>query len=224
MPSIADNIADVQEKIARAAQRAGRDPDEITLVAVTKTVERARIQEALNAGVTDLGENYFQEARDKLPLFSSNVRWHFIGHLQTNKAKYVAGRFVLVQSVDSEELGRELGRRAEQGGIVQDVLIEVKLDPATTKFGVEHEQTIEMAQRVGQTPGLRLRGLMGMAPFSNDPEAARPSFQRLRALFRELPVEQREILSMGMTGDFETAIEEGSTLVRIGTAIFGTRR
>lgn len=221
--STADNIARVRERIARAAERAGRDPATITLVAVSKTVEPAHIREALEAGIRDLGENYYQEARDKQPLFGPEARWHFIGHLQTNKAKYVAGRFFLVQSVDSEALALELGKRAQAAGTTQAVLIEVKLDPAATKFGAEPDAALELAARVAETPGLRLRGLMGMAPFGDDPEQARPHFARLRGLYGQLPAEHRQILSMGMTADFEAAIAEGATLVRIGTAIFGTR-
>jgi PLP dependent protein len=223
MTFIAENIARVRDRIVRAAEKSGRDPSGITLVAVTKTVNVERIGEAVQAGVTDLGENYYQEARDKLPLFGPEVRWHFIGHLQTNKAKYVAGRFPLVQSVDSEALAQELGRRAVQAGGVQDVLIEVKLDPVTTKFGVEPERALDLAARVAEIPGVGLKGLMGMAPFSENPDSARPFFRTLHGLFAGLPATQRQVLSMGMTGDFETAIEEGATLVRIGTAIFGSR-
>lgn len=223
MFSIADNVAHVQERIAQAAERAGRDPAGITLVAVSKMVEPARIREAVEAGIRDLGENYYQEAREKMTLLGPDIRWHFIGHLQTNKAKHVVGRFALVHSVDSEVLARELGRRAQAAGIVQPVLIEVKLDPATTKFGVEPDAAWSLVERVAQTSGLQLCGLMGMAPWGEKAEAARPHFARLRGLFERLPAECRQTLSMGMTADFEVAIEEGATLVRIGTAIFGRR-
>jgi len=223
MSSIAENITRVRERIAEAAARAGRDPAEITLVAVSKTVEPARIREAVEAGILDLGENYYQEVREKMPLFGPDVRWHFIGHLQTNKARYVAGRFALVHSVDSEALARELGKRALAANTEQPVLIEVKLDPAATKFGVEPDAVPELAAYVAQTPGLQLCGLMGMAPFVDDPEETRPCFAPLRGLFEQLPAEYRQTLSMGMTADFEVAIEEGATLVRIGTAIFGKR-
>jgi pyridoxal phosphate enzyme (YggS family) len=224
MSAIADNIARVRERIARAAERAGRDPAAITLVAVSKTVPPERVREAVAAGIRDLGENYYQEARDKLPLFGPEVRWHFIGHLQTNKAKYIAGRFALVHSIDSDELARELGKRALAAGGEQPVLVEVKLDPEAAKFGVEPDAAPDLVSRVAEIPGLRLQGLMGMAPFVDDPDRTRPYFAQLRGLFELLPIEHRQILSMGMTSDFEIAIEEGATMVRIGTAIFGQRR
>jgi PLP dependent protein len=213
----------VRERMAKAAEQVGRDPAGITLVAVTKTIDSIRIREAIAEGVRDLGESYYQEARDKLAQFGPDIRWHFIGHLQTNKAKYVAGRFAMIHSVDSEELAAELGRRAQQAAEPQPVLVEVKLDPSATKFGVEPQQALNLAEQVASTAGLRLRGLMGMAPFGDDAEQARPHFTRLRHLFEELPSENRQALSMGMTGDFEVAIEEGATMVRIGTGIFGPR-
>lgn len=228
MSTIADNLARIQERIVNAATHTGRHPEEITLVAVTKTIEPTRIREAVAAGAHDLGENYYQEVREKQPLFENQVeagtvRWHFIGHLQSNKARYVAGRFALVQSVDTLELAEELGRRAVRQNVVQAVLLEVKLDPAGTKFGVEEAETRELAARIAAVPGVALRGLMGMAPFTETGEAARPHFARLRSLFETLPVANRQTLSMGMTNDFEGAIAEGSTMVRIGTAIFGRR-
>jgi hypothetical protein len=220
---IGENIARVRERIAQAAARVGRKAEEITLVAVTKMVEPARIQAALEAGVCDFGENYYQEAREKLGLFGTEVRWHFIGHLQTNKARYIAGRFSLVHSLDSIELACELGRRASAIAVTQPVLIEVKLDPSATKFGVEPSATLDLAASVAAIPGLRLCGLMGMAPILYDPQETRPFFARLRTLSERLPPENRQVLSMGMTADFEVAIEEGATMVRIGTAIFGKR-
>jgi len=224
MTSIAENIARVQERIACAAERAGRRPGEIRLVAVTKRVEPARIQEVLDAGIRDLGENYYQEARWKLPLFGPEVRWHFIGHLQRNKAKYVVGRFTLIQSVDSEALAREIGKRALNMGITQEVLIEVKIDPSSEeKKGVEPEMALEFAGAVAAIPGIRLQGLMGLAPVVANPWEAAPYFQQLRRLFEQLPRAHQQILSMGMTADFEVAIAEGSTMVRVGTAIFGRR-
>src|SRR5579872_2247892 len=148
MPTIRDNILRVRERMAQAAVRAGRAPGEITLVAVTKTVEPARIREAAAAGVTDFGENYYQEARDKLAEVGPEVRWHFIGHLQTNKARHVVGRFALIHSVDSPELAAELGRRARIADVTQAVLLEVKLDASATKFGVEPEPALDLANRV----------------------------------------------------------------------------
>lgn len=224
---IAGNIARVRERIALAAERAGRSAEAITLVAVTKTVAPTRIAEAAAVGVRDFGENYVQEALAKIgspPLDRPDLRWHFIGHLQRNKVREVLGRFTLLQSVDSVALAAEIGRRAQRIGQTADLLLEVKLDAAAeAKFGFLPEATLEAAAQVGQMAGVQLRGLMGMAPFASDPEQARPHFRRLRTLFEQLPPAERQILSMGMTGDFEVAVEEGATLVRIGTAIFGKR-
>ncbi len=223
MDSIETRIARVRERIARAAARTGKAEGDITLVAVTKTVDPERIAEAHRAGIADFGENYYQEAREKLPLFGPEVRWHFIGHLQSNKARAVVGRFTLIQSVDSQPLGREIGLRALQAGCVQPVLVEVKLDTAAAKFGVLPEQAQELVEALSAVEGLQVQGLMGMAPFSAEPEASRPFFRRLRGLFERLPAPQQQVLSMGMSGDFEQAIEEGSNMVRVGTALFGPR-
>jgi pyridoxal phosphate enzyme (YggS family) len=223
MSTIAENIKNVQHRIAAAAARSGRESSQITLCAVTKTVDVGRIREAVAAGIRDLGENYYQEAREKLDLLSPEVRWHFIGHLQTNKAKYVVGHFALVQSVDRIELANELGKRAERAGVIQPVLIEVKLDPNETKTGVAPDEALKLAEGVADVPGLRLEGFMGIPPITGVAEDARRYFIRLRTLFDELPDEFRKTLSMGMTSDFEVAIEEGATMVRVGTAIFGRR-
>jgi pyridoxal phosphate enzyme (YggS family) len=177
----------------------------------------------VQACVLDLGENYYPEARDKIPLFGPEIRWHFTGHLQSNKAKYVVGAFTLIHSLDSLPLAQEIGRRASARNRVQSVLIEVKLDPSDTKRGVALEETLALAEQVTGICGVRLCGLMGMAPYAVEPEEARSFFARLRRLFEELPVENRQILSMGMSGDFEVGVEEGATHVRIGTAIFGLR-
>jgi pyridoxal phosphate enzyme (YggS family) len=198
----------------------------VTLLAVTKTVDMPRIRTVVRAGVCELGENYVQEALTKVgdpELAKAAVRWHFIGHLQRNKVRDLVGRFALIHSVDSLALATEIGRRTAQKGLTADLLLEVKLDVADTKFGIEPEQTLATAQAVQDIPGVRLAGLMGMAPFGSNPEAARPAFRTLRTLFDQLPSEARQVLSMGMSSDFEVAIEEGSTLVRIGTALFGKR-
>lgn len=221
--SIAENVARVRERMDAAAVRCGRRPEDVRLVAVSKTVDADRIRAAYAAGVREFGENYYQEAREKLALFGSEVHWHFIGHLQTNKARNVVGRFALIHSVDRMELASEIGRRAAAAGVVQPALVEVRLDPAPTKGGVDPGAALELAHAVGELPGIGLRGLMGMPPYAEDPEAARDAFRRLRALFERLPARYREVLSMGMSADFEVAIEEGATLVRIGTAIFGRR-
>lgn len=223
---IAGNIARVRERIAQAAGRAGRRPESVTLIAVTKTVTPDRIAEAYAAGIRDFGENYVQEALTKRgmpPLDGQDICWHFIGHLQSNKVKDVVGRFALVQSVDSLSLASEIGRRARKVGLTADILLEVKLDAVEAKFGFAPETTLEAAAQIVGLDGVRLCGLMGMAPFGDDPEQARPHFRRLYGLFRQLPPETHQTLSMGMTGDFEVAVEEGATHVRIGTALFGKR-
>ena len=223
---IAANIGRVRERMAQAAARAGRAVETITLVAVTKTVEAARIAAAYEAGVRNFGENYVQEALTKIdapPLTGSDVRWHFIGHLQRNKVKEVVGRFALVQSVDSVALARMIGQRATLRGQTAEILLEVRLAEEATRFGFALETTLAAAAEIAAIPGVRMRGLMGMAPYAPDSEAARPHFRRLHGLFTQLPPAQQRTLSMGMTGDFEVAIEEGATLIRIGTAIFGRR-
>lgn len=224
---IARNIAQIRERIAAAAAHAGRDGADITLVAVTKTVDAQRIEQAYQAGIRDFGESYVQEALTKLgqpPLDMSDIHWHFIGHLQTNKVRDVVGRFTLIQSVDSLRLAQAIGQRAERAGQTEAILLEIKLDPVATKFGFAPEEVAQAAEQVARIPGIRLRGLMGIAPYASDPEAARPFFQKLNTLFSQLPPDARQTLSMGMSGDYEVAIEEGATLIRIGSALFGPRR
>ena len=220
---IAKNLAVVRDKIARAAERSGRNPQDITLVVVTKTVDVSRIREAIAAGATDIGENYVQEVAAKWPEIGDAVKWHFIGHLQRNKAKDAVRVVSVIQSVDSVELAQEIGRRAAGAEKTVDVLIEVKVSQEATKFGTLPEDAIHLAEEVSLIHGIRVQGLMGMAPFAADPEDARPYFERLQKLWEKLPIEQRRWLSMGMSHDFEVAIEEGSNMVRVGSAIFGAR-
>jgi len=223
MATTAERIADVQARITDAARRSGRSPEEVTLVAVTKTVPVERIREAVEAGLKDFGENYVQEALPKLAALGNDVRWHFIGHLQSNKARLVAGAFALIHSLDSVALAGELNKRAANAGVTQNVLIEVRLDPAETKTGVLPEELGVLTDTVMALPHLRLQGLMGMPPLFPDPEESRPYFAHLRELSEILPEGARRELSMGMSTDFEVAIEEGATIVRVGTAIFGPR-
>lgn len=225
MTTVAENLNVVRQRIARAAERAGRDPAGITLVAVSKTQPPEAVRQALAAGVRHLGENYVQEAEAKwAALGEIDAVRHFIGHLQRNKAGKAAALFEVVQCVDSLALAQALGRRAEALGRTLDVLLEVNAAGEASKFGVEPAQALALAEQVAPVPGLRLRGLMGMGPLTGDADAARASFRLLAELFRKLPEECRQTLSMGMSGDFETAIEEGSTMVRVGTGIFGPRR
>jgi pyridoxal phosphate enzyme (YggS family) len=223
MSSIGENLRSVEDRIDKAAIKSGRRRSDITLVTVTKTRSVDEIREAVACGATDIGENYVQEAEDKFAQVGNAARWHMIGHLQRNKARHAVEFFSLIQSVDSVELAREIGRRAEAIGKTIDVLVEVGISGEATKFGVDPDATLSLVDNIVQVSGIRLCGLMGMAPFLENPEDTRPCFADLRQLWERLPDEQRLYLSMGMTSDFEVAIEEGSNMVRIGTAIFGPR-
>jgi len=226
--SIAANLARVKERIAAAALRSGRRPEAVKLVGVTKTVEPPRVELAVQAGLEILGENYVQEAREKIQFFQGRVRWHFIGRLQSNKAKHAVQLFDLIHTVDSLRLAEELNRRAGAIELVVPVLIQVNLAAEATKGGVRFEEARALIGQAAGLDHLRIRGLMTMPPYFDDPERARPYFRRLRELSEEIAalglrgVEMTE-LSMGMSGDFEAAVEEGATLVRVGTAIFGAR-
>lgn len=193
------------------------------MVTVTKTRGVEEIREAVACGAADLGENYVQEAQDKFAQIGDSVRWHMIGHLQRNKVRHVVEFCSLIHSVDSVELASEIGRRAEAIGKRLDVLVEVKISGEATKFGVDPDSTLDLVSNIAQVSGIKVCGLMGMAPFEQDPRDTRPFFANLKELWDKLPDEQRLYLSMGMTSDFEVAIEEGSNMVRIGTAIFGPR-
>lgn len=237
MSKVRENLLRVMERIEKAAQRVGRDPREIKLVAVSKTVETTRIKEAIEAGVSILGENYVQEAKKKIeeigrPACTERfgegrpVAWHFIGHLQSNKAKYAVQLFDMVHSLDSIPLAEELNRRAEQADRMIKVLIEINLSGEGTKFGTDEEKILNLAKRILQLNHLSLEGLMTMPPYFDSPEMSRPYYIKLRELKERLVREgipMRE-LSMGMSNDFEIAIEEGATYVRVGTAIFGERK
>ncbi len=230
------NIARVRERIAAAARRVGRDPQEITLVAVTKTVPADRIRAAWELGVTDFGENRVQEAVAKIPLVIPEgeaetgrpaPRWHMIGHLQRNKVKRVIPLFDIIHSVDSVRLAREIDRRAGRAEKVMPVLLEVNVAGEATKYGFAPEEVLPAVEEIKELPHLEIQGLMTVPPIAEDPEEVRPHFRRLRELRDELarrfPSLNWHHLSMGMTDDFEVAIEEGATMVRIGRAIFGER-
>lgn len=228
MSSISDNLQWVRERIERASARAGRDPEEITLVAVSKTRTPQEIQEALSFGVQILGENRVQEANEKVTLIQAPVSWHLVGHLQRNKAKTAVSLFGLIHSVDSVRLAKEIGTQASQVGHRANVLVQVNTSGEVSKFGVTPDRVMDLVEQISEIQGLDVCGLMTMGAFTSDPEDVRPSFASLRkardriaqAGFRGVSMGH---LSMGMTNDFEVAIEEGSTLVRIGTAIFGPR-
>jgi pyridoxal phosphate enzyme (YggS family) len=229
MTGIQKRIDEIHERIRLAAVRAGRNPVDIRLVAVTKTIPLERIREAVAAGLRTFGENYIQEARDKFrELADPAVSWHFIGHLQTNKAKYAVRQFDLIHTVDSLRLAEELNREATKLSRIQEILIQVNISMEPTKSGVAENDAFSLIQGVSGLSHLRIRGLMTMPPYDEDPECSRPFFRALRVLADRIrglnmPGVSMADLSMGMSHDFEIAIEEGATLVRIGTAIFGER-
>lgn len=212
-------IAAVERRIADACARAGRQRDEVTLVAVTKTFPAADVDLAIAAGLGDVGENKVQEARDKKPLVSGSARWHLIGHLQSNKVKDAVRLFDVIQTVDSIELATRIARAAESMGKVQDVMLQVNVGREQQKSGVDPDAVTMLAEGVARIESLRLAGLMTIPP-ADDSEKVRPWFRELRMLRDRLGLSG---LSMGMTDDFEVAIEEGATVVRVGRAIFGSR-
>ena len=218
MLDIRANLGRVQEAVARACARAGRSPDHVLLIAVSKTMEAERIRLAIEAGVAALGENRVQEAKDKIAVLGHPVPWHLIGTLQTNKARDAARLFDWIHSVDRLDLARELSRRA--GDRVLNVLLQVNLGDEPQKGGIAPAEVKRLAESVAGLPGLRVRGLMAIPPAAENPEDTRPHFRRLRELRDELGFEH---CSMGMSADYEVAIEEGATMVRVGTAIFGPR-
>jgi pyridoxal phosphate enzyme (YggS family) len=223
---IAQNLDTVRHAMAAACGKVGRDPGEVRLVAVSKTVDLARIRAAMDAGQDLFGENYLQEARDKIAALGRRVGWHLVGHLQSNKARAAVELFDLIHAVDRGKLAGALDAAAARLGKVQDVLIQVNQGGEATKSGVAPEAAPALLKEVARLPHLRVLGLMTMPPWFSDPEAARPYFRALRVLrdhlrgLTGLPLGE---LSMGMSGDFAVAVEEGATLVRVGTAIFGSR-
>lgn len=219
----------VRQRVRNAAIDSGRDPSDIRIVAVSKTISADRVKSAIAEGVSILGENYIQEAREKITSLSHlSASWHFIGHLQSNKAKYAVRLFDLIHSVDSLKLAEEIDRQAKRIGKVQEILVQVNVAEEKSKSGITLKGASALVSDISRLDNVRVRGLMTMPPFFDEPEKARPFFRDLRTLsmnFAKLGipnVEMRE-LSMGMSGDFETAIAEGATLVRVGTAIFGSR-
>ncbi len=225
MDDLASRLANIQHAVASAARRAGRDPAEIELLAVSKTQPVETLQEAIRAGITHFGENKVQEARGKIEALGRGV-WHLIGHLQSNKARDAVRLFDSIDSVDRADLAEELNRRADALGKIQNVLLQVNIVGESAKFGCAPEAAQVLAEAVNALPRLCLRGLMTIAPYSPEPEKSRPCFAGLRKLRDKIEADtglRLPVLSMGMSGDFSVAIEEGSTCVRIGTALFGER-
>ena len=223
------NLDSVMNRIKQSAVSSGRDAESVRLVAVSKTIPAETVKKVIDAGANILGENYIQEAKTKFDdLISYPVSWHFIGHLQTNKAKYAVRIFDLIHSVDSFKLALELNKQAGKSGKIQQILIQVNVAEESSKSGISIQNTLSLIKEISLLKYLAIKGLMTMPPFFNKPEKVRPFFKDLRNLRdtikkKEIDNVDMEELSMGMTGDFEAAIEEGATLVRIGTAIFGER-
>jgi pyridoxal phosphate enzyme (YggS family) len=228
MGTVAENLGAVKERIAKAAARVGRDPETITLVAVSKTMPVESIREAIEAGQHVFGENRVQEAQAKVQALGREVRWHLIGHLQRNKVKVVCDIFDLIESVDSLPLAQDINARASQRGIIMPVLLQVNIGDETTKSGVAATDALALVRQVALLPHVSVRGLMCVPPPVDVPDHARPYFAQLRTLAeriarQQIPNVSMTELSMGMSHDFEVAIEEGATMVRVGSAIFGPR-
>ena len=225
---IRENIEVIRQKIARAAERSGRDPKDVLLLAVTKTIDNGRIREAVDAGLTELGENKVQEIMDKYDTIERDVKWHMIGHLQTNKVKYIIDKVTLIHSVDSLKLAQEINKKAAKAGRVMDILVEINVADEESKFGITCDMAEDIIRNLSTMENIRVRGLMTVAPFVDDGEQNRPVFRRLKQLLVDINAKKldnvnMDILSMGMTGDYEVAVEEGATIVRVGTGIFGPR-
>ena len=225
---IKDNVAEVEANIQKACERAGRSRDEVTLIAVSKTKPVSDIYEVMETGIKDYGENKVQELCDKIETISEPLNWHMIGHLQRNKVKYIVDKVRMIHSVDSLRLAQQISSEAVKKGVDVDILIEVNVAEEASKFGLSTEAVIQLAEDISKLPAVHIRGLMTVAPFTENPEDNRPYIRNLRQLAVDIArknidnVTMNE-LSMGMTGDYEVAIEEGATMVRVGTGIFGTR-
>ncbi len=226
---IKNNIEIIRQKIERAAIKSGRKLEDITLIAVSKTVAPDKIISALDNGITELGENKVQELTKKYDIINRDCNWHLIGHLQTNKVKYIVDKVKMIHSVDRYDLAMEIHNRAMKIGKVVDILIQVNVSGEQSKFGVSPDNAIELIKRISELKNVRIRGLMTMAPYTENPESVRNVFSGLRKLSIDIEKENInniiiEFLSMGMSNDFEVAIEEGANMVRIGTALFGERQ
>lgn len=228
MSVIADNLKQVQERVAEAAQRAGRCVDDVTLIVVSKTWPASVVQEAVDAGAVHLGENRIQEAQEKVHQVTGDVSWHLIGHLQRNKVKVVLPIFDLIHAVDSVRLAKEIGKQAITNGQMVRVLVQVNTSGEASKFGIEPDVAVDFVGEIAGLEGLRVEGLMTIGAFLPNPNDVRPNFVALRdvrdrIIDAQISGVSMDTLSMGMTNDFEVAIEEGATMVRVGTAIFGSR-
>ncbi len=225
---IAEQFHEIDARVAAACERAGRDRSQVTLIAVSKTKPVEMLAEAYDAGARDFGENKVQEILAKYPQLPADIRWHMIGHLQTNKVRQVVGRAGLIHSVDSLRLAWEISKESGKQKLVTDILLEVNVAEEESKFGFRLEETEAALLEISQLPNIRVCGFMTIAPFVDNPEDNRPVFKKLNDFFVDMKCKNIDnvnmnTLSMGMTGDFEVAIEEGATMVRVGTGIFGAR-
>lgn len=225
---VAENYRMVDKKVQEACARAGRDRNEVTLIAVSKTKPVAMIQEAMAVGANVFGENKVQELCDKYELLPKDLHWHLIGHLQRNKVKYIIGKVDLIHSVDSLRLAEEISKEAVKKETEENILIEVNVAGEESKFGVSVADTEELVRQIAVLPGIHIQGLMTIAPYVENPEQNRPVFRALKKLAVDIKMKNidnvhMDVLSMGMTGDYEVAVEEGATMVRVGTGIFGER-
>ncbi|MCI8506072.1 MAG: YggS family pyridoxal phosphate-dependent enzyme [Lachnospiraceae bacterium] len=224
-----ENLAEVEKRVAVACRRAGRKREDVTLIAVSKTKPVSALREIMDCGVVDFGENKVQELCGKMEEITEPLHWHLIGHLQRNKVKYIVDKAYMIHSVDSIRLAREIQKEAQKSDTVCQVLIEINIGGEESKDGIPKEEAIPLIREIAELSRVQVKGLMTIAPPVERPEEARGYFKEMRALFEAVKAEQipgveMEELSMGMTGDFEVAIEEGSTMVRVGTAIFGARQ
>lgn len=225
---IKENLEEVEARITRACERSGRERSEVTLISVSKTKPAEMLQEAYDAGSRDFGENKPQEIREKYPQLPTDIRWHMIGHLQRNKIKYIIDKVCMIHSVDSIRLAEAIDEEAKKHGIVMPVLIEVNVAEEESKFGVHLDEVESLIRQISELSNIQVQGLMTIAPFTENAEDNRIYFRKLRNLY--VDIKDKNIdnvnmcnLSMGMTGDYEVAVEEGATMVRVGTGIFGAR-
>ncbi|HIX30410.1 MAG TPA: YggS family pyridoxal phosphate-dependent enzyme [Candidatus Blautia stercoravium] len=226
--SVCENYINVKEKVIQACKKAGRDPKEVTLIAVSKTKPMSMIEELLPLGVRNFGENKVQELTAKAESLSPEIHWHMIGHLQRNKVKYVVDKACLIHSVDSLRLAEEISKEAGKKHVTVSILLEVNVAGEESKFGITPGETLFLAQEIARLPYIQIKGLMTIAPYTKNPEDNRIFFRNLRKLSVDIAQKNIDnvsmsVLSMGMTGDYEVAIEEGATHVRVGTGIFGER-
>ncbi len=225
---IRENIEQVKCRISQACKKAERDEKEVSLIAVSKTKPVERLMEAYEAGQRDFGENKVQELMDKIPVLPSDIRWHMIGHLQRNKVKYIVGKVCLIHSVDSLRLAEEISKESVKQNVTTDILVEVNVAEEESKFGTTFEDTLMLVEQISALPSIRINGLMTIAPFTENAEENRVYFRKLKQLSVDIAAKNIDnvnmnVLSMGMTGDYEVAVEEGATLTRVGTGIFGER-